>query len=111
MLKSFCLKALQLIVLTLLLVQIAVGSAFAQEIRSPQETSPQSAESKNKQEEILPARPELTTEEKNPRASSQKQPESVSSPRTSKTDRPVDPYTKYYDSMKKFNEEVYGKDG
>ena len=108
MLKSFCLKALQLIVLTLLLVQMAVGTALAQGIQSPQEASPQSTEIKNKQEEILPARTESTTNERQTKTSNK---ESVSSSRTSKTDRPVDPYTKYYEGIKKFNQELYGERG
>jgi cytoskeletal protein RodZ len=111
MLKSFYLKALRVIVLTLLLVQMAVASALAQEISLPQEASPPSTETKNKQEETVPVRTDLTTDARKTANSSEKEPESVSSPQTSKTGRPVDPYSKYYEGIKKFNQEVYGKEG
>jgi hypothetical protein len=111
MLKLFCLKALQLIVVTLLLLQMAVGVAWAQEIQSPQKTSLQSTEIKKQQEETLPARQEQTTDDRKTTKSSQKEPETVSPTQPSKSNRPVDPYGKYYEGMKKFNEELYGKDG
>ena len=56
MFKSFCLKALRLIVLTLLLIQMASGIALASQIQSPSEVSSQSTEMKTKQEEMIPAR-------------------------------------------------------
>ena len=111
MLKSFCLKALQLIVITLLLVQMAVGVAWAQETQSPQKASPQSTEIKNQQEETLPARNQQISDETQTRQSSQQEPEKVSPTPRSNSDRIADPYSKYYEGMKKFNEELYGKDG
>ena len=111
MFKLFCLKALRLVVLTLILVHIALGSALAQGIQSPKEASPSSAEMINKPEEILPARPKPTANERTTNTPSTKVPEKVSPTRTSNTARPEDPYSKYYDAIKKFDEELYGKGG
>ena len=111
MLKSFCLQALRLIVLGLLLVQMAVGSALAQGIQSPQEASPQSPKIENKQEEMMPARSESATDEIRTATPSKRVSESTSSPRASDKARPADPYAKYYEAIKNFNEEVYGEGG
>ena len=92
-------------------MQMAVGVAWAQETQSPQKASPQSTEIKNQQEETLPARNQQTSDDTKTTKSSQKEPEKVSPTPRSKSDRPVDPYSKYYEGMKKFNEELYGKDG
>lgn len=105
MLKSFCFKALRLIVLTLFLAQIAIGSASAQEITSPQKVNPPSLESKTKQEDNSPARTDLTKNERKKVTSREKE------PLPSKTGRPVDPYSKYYEGIKKFNQELYGEEG
>ena len=111
MLKSFCLKALRLIVLTLLLVQMAFSSAWAQGIQSSQEVTPKSPEMKHKQQEMMPAPSELTTDEGKTTTPSTTMPESALKTPPSKANQPVDPYAKYYDAIKKYNAEVYGKGG
>ncbi|MDJ0712982.1 MAG: hypothetical protein QNJ54_02025 [Prochloraceae cyanobacterium] len=111
MFKSFCLRVLQLVVLTLLLAQITFSSALAEETRSLNETSPPSPAIENGSEVQIPNGSQQVVDDKSTVSPKTQVRESTSSPSRSQVKRPADPYAKYYKYIKKFNEEVYGKKG
>ena len=101
MLKSFFLKALRLIILIVVFLQINFNSAFAQEIQSTQDVNSPSPKIQPQEEVQAPNKSETITQEEITKTSSS---------HLADQNRPQDPYSKYYDSMKQFNTEVYGKD-
>ncbi|MDJ0706391.1 MAG: hypothetical protein QNJ46_24235 [Leptolyngbyaceae cyanobacterium MO_188.B28] len=110
MLKSAFLKILRSIVLVLLLFNIAVGGAFAQERQPQNANSPQPSEIRGGTE-AQPVRSDPRRNRETVSPSPNRSQERATPSRRSNGERPKDPYEDYYDAMKKFNEEVYGKGG
>ena len=110
MLQSVFQKALRLVVLVLLLFNIAVSGAFAQAGQSQDVINPQPSETARPRE-AQPSRiePAQNQERRTPERNRARQ--RADSTRRSDGTRPQDPYEDYYDAMKKFNQEVYGKRG
>ena len=104
MLRSFFLKALLFTALILLLVNVTVGPALAQQVNQGLNTS-----SSTQKLERNRTRPTADRDESTTRNNRRQEP--ATSVRSSNDSRPQDPYEPYYDAMKKFNEEVYGKKG
>lgn len=117
MLKSLFWTALRLVALTLLLVQVTLSSALAEDSPSSAEVNWQPSEVVETQspEAINPGHVELSEPQEQMLDTSQvevkntpeESPTVSSSPSTSS--RPFDPYD--YDAMKKFYDELYGKGG
>ncbi|NET37253.1 MAG: hypothetical protein F6K19_35380 [Cyanothece sp. SIO1E1] len=108
MLKSVFLKALRLVVLGLLLFNIAVSGAFAQAAQSQNTGSPQPPEA-GSSSEVQPTRAERIQDRERITPSRNRSQQEATPSRRAEEARPKDPYEDYYDAMKKFNEEVYGK--
>ena len=110
MLKSIFLNILRSIVLVLLLFNMAVGGAFAQGGQPQNASSPQPSESRGASG-VQPIRTERTQNRERVTPSPSRSQERAAPSRRADGGRPKDPYEDYYDAMKKFNEEVYGKRG
>ncbi len=111
MLKSWKKRALQLIFLTLLITQISFNSVLAQEVPSTNTNNSSSPNIENIKP-IEKTGTESSTEDNRKVAPSDEQqvtPKAESS--RANSSRPSDPYEKYYDAIKKFNEELYGEKG
>ncbi len=104
-------KVLQLIILSLIIIQLSFNSVLAQEVLAPNaKTSPSpNLENTNRVEKPL----STSTNEDNRRVapSNKSQPSSRDLSIRKNSSRPQDPYEKYYDAIKKFNDELYGEQG
>ena len=111
MLGSWRKRAFQIIVLILLLTQISVTRVLAQELQSANTDNSSSANIENiNLRERTPATPVM---EDNRRVTPNNERQVTPQARSSRTNssRPNDPYEKYYDAIKKFNDELYGERG
>ena len=102
-------KALQVILLALLLVTITFASAVAQPRSSqvaPEQKSAQPIRTINDAQQPQKVNQDRQREQAQPHRAAEKP--AISKPRG---DRPSDPYQDYYDAMRKFNKEVYGEHG
>ncbi|MGB3294626.1 MAG: hypothetical protein WBB01_16710 [Phormidesmis sp.] len=126
MFKPFFLKALMLIALSLLLINMTAERAIAQPLL---QINAEPLTGSIAQQDIIPAtpRPELAPaiEPANNRPSGQKDksvdPRSIkpqqrqaqpsTTPIRTNRNRPQDPYEDYYDAIQQFNQEVYGEEG
>ena len=110
MFRSLSKKALQLIIFTLIIIQIGVNTVLAQELSSPNVTNSQSPQLEQTEGVKIPTTP--STDEKRivtPR--NERQLDSTVSSSRADASQPRDPYEKYYDAIKKFNDELYGEQG
>ena len=108
MLKLWKKRAFLLILLTLLISLISFNSVSAQEITSPNTTNFSSPNIEN----INPSVRTQTAEDNSevaPSNENQLTPNETSS--RVNQNRPEDPYAKYFDAIKKFNEKLYGENG
>ena len=111
MFRSWRKRAFLLIAITLLITSISFNSVLAQEVPS---TNTNNSSSPNI-EKIYPierTRAVPSTEDNRkvtPSNEGQATPKAKSS--RDNSSRPSDPYEKYYDAIKKFNEELYGEKG
>ena len=110
MFRSLSKKALQLIVLTLLIINISFNSVLAQELPSSNVTKSQSPNLEQTNRVEIPIN--SSTEDKRiVTPSNERQPDSSVSSSRADSSQPRDPYEKYYDAIKKFNDELYGEQG
>ncbi|MDJ0900774.1 MAG: hypothetical protein QNJ55_18380 [Xenococcus sp. MO_188.B8] len=111
MLKLWKKRAFLLIIVTLLISQISFNSVLAEEVISSNTNNFSSSNIENinpkAETQIVPS-----TEDKKevvPSKESQVTPKVESF--SVNSSRPSDPYEKYFDAIKKFNEELYGENG
>ncbi len=110
MFRSLSKKALQLIVLTLLIINISFNSVLAQELPSSNVTKSQSPNLEQTNRLEIP----ITSSTEDKRIvipNNERQPDSRVSSSSADSSQPQDPYEKYYDAIKKFNDELYGEQG
>ena len=111
MFTSWRKRAFQLIILTLLITQINFNSVLAQEVPSTNTNNSSSPNIEN----INPIEktPTAPSTEDNRKVAPSKEFQATPKARSSRaqSSRPSDPYEKYYDAIKKFNEELYGEKG
>lgn len=111
MFRSWSKKAFLLIAITLLITQISFNSVLAQEVPS---TNTKNSSSPNI-EKINPIErtPTVPTTEDNRKVTPTNEGQAIPKAQSSRANssRPSDPYEKYYDAIKKFNDELYGEKG
>ena len=110
MFRSLRKKALQLIVLTLLIVQISFNSVLAQELPSPDVNNTQFPKLEQTNRGTMPI-DSSTKENRNITPRNERQSDSTISSSRADASQPKDPYEKYYDAIKNFNDELYGEQG
>ena len=110
MLKSISKKALQLMILILLIIQISFNSVLAQELPSSNVTNSQSPNLEQTNQLEIPSN-SLTEEKRIVPSNNERQPDSRVSSSRADSSQPSDPYEKYYDAIKNFNDELYGEQG
>ena len=110
MFRSLSKKALQLIVLTLLIINISFNSVLAKELPSSNVTKSPSPNLEQTNQLEIPIT--SSTEDKRiVTPNNERQPDSRVSSSRADASQPQDPYEKYYDAIKKFNDELYGEQG
>ena len=110
MFRSLSKKALQLIVLTLLIINISFNSMLAQELPSSNLTKSQFPNLEQTNQLETPTNSSIK-DKKVVTPSNERQSDSRVSSSRADSSQPKDPYEQYYDAIKKFNEEVYGEEG
>ena len=110
MFRSLSKKALQLIVIILSIVQIGVSGVLAQELPSSQVTDSQSPNLEKTNRVEMPIN-SSTKEQRIVTPRNEAQPDSRVPSSRADSSQPRDPYEKYYDAIKKFNDELYGEQG
>ncbi len=111
MFRSWSKKALQLIILALIIIQLSFNSVLAQEISSPNANTSPSSNVDNTSRVEKPFSTSSTEDNRKVAPSNKRQPSSRESSVRKNSSRPQDPYEKYYDAIKKFNDELYGEQG
>ena len=102
----------RVVILTLLVIQLTFAygnSALAQNTLTPETNSTESSEQVNRENRQQGTKIDQKQSEETS-TQQQQSTSSVSSQRSS-SNQPFDPYAKYYEGMKKFNDEVYGNKG
>ena len=111
MLKIWKKRAFLLIILTLLISQISFNSVLAQE--APSTNTNNSSSSNIEKINSIERTPIVPSTEDNRKVAPSKERQATPKAKSSRaqSSRPSDPYEKYYDAIKKFNEELYGAKG
>lgn len=109
-------KVLQIVCLSLLFLSIFTGSAFTgsaiAQSNTPSPTPPPAQSSGiERPSQTNPMNQDQTIDVRKTAPQSPEKQESTTSVRRANRDRPQDPYEDYYDSIEKFNQEVYGENG
>lgn len=111
MFRSWRKRAFLLMAITLLITQISFNSVLAQEVPSTDTKNSLSPniENINSRERTHTVPSTGDNRKVIPSSEGQATPKAESS--RANLSRPSDPYKKYYDAIKKFNEELYGERG
>ena len=126
MFKSFFIKALLLVTLSLLPMNLLTGQAIAKpllwgsvsslpELIAQQDVTPPASRSElappvEPATDQLPAQNDKTLDFRSSEAQ-QHQDQPLAASTRANRDRPQDPYEDYYNAIRQFNQEVYGENG